>query len=490
MKLEWLRIDRFRWVQPGTVLHFRPGMNAIIGMNGSGKTTLLNLLAAVWGSDFSPYKDEEVEVSYQFRADSGTNLVRLQSSKIDVGGADGSVQEVQPRFRRFLRIDSMSGGTGAGIFVELTVRPENIALEAGIIGAGGAHAGKPETGPESVPSSDMVGDVIRLLGTRLDPFGQASVWANLHVLAWAHFFGERKVMPSGVTALLGGKSTPMSLPSSRFKALPLRYWEGSDWAEAALRGVSAWGHWRGDGKGLTNQSYGNVPSELAPELLAGLSEESELPYVLQVSGPDSPMGSLDASEVSGRAGAGKHRPDEPARASWLQALAATLGMRQITLDFRLSAGPIQGNAQPFTYTLSGLFIKKHDGTVLNSFNQLSHGQKRLFGLLWYLGCSPDVLIADELSNGMHWQMVDRVIDAIGERQCFLAMQDPALLDHMEFESAEDVARAFVSCATAMVDGREQWTWRSFTAEEAEDFYASYKKGWRQVNEILRARGLW
>lgn len=233
----------------------------------------------------------------------------------------------------------------------------------------------------------------------------------------------------------------------------------------------------------------NIPAVLLPKFREALPVGGDVPYLIQIKGPDLfglmpvVMNVFDPAQFDDSAA-------DRMGAHWLHEVAMALGMRQITLDFRLSAGPIQGNAQTFKYTLSGLFIKKHDGTVLSNFNQLSHGQKRLFGLLWYLGCSPDVLIADELSNGMHWQMVDRVIDAIGDRQCFLAMQDPALLDHMEFESAEDVARAFVSCATAMVDGREQWTWRSFTAEEAEDFYASYRKGWRQVNEILRARGLW
>ena len=46
MRLEWLKIHKFRWVEPGSELHFRPGMNAIIGRNGTGKTTLLKVLAA------------------------------------------------------------------------------------------------------------------------------------------------------------------------------------------------------------------------------------------------------------------------------------------------------------------------------------------------------------------------------------------------------------------------------------------------------------
>ena len=83
MRLEWVRVNRFRWVQPGATLEFRPQLNAIIGQNGAGKTTLLDLLAAIWSGDLSPYREEVVDLSWRFSSELGAVEVHVKNFALD-----------------------------------------------------------------------------------------------------------------------------------------------------------------------------------------------------------------------------------------------------------------------------------------------------------------------------------------------------------------------------------------------------------------------
>lgn len=132
---------------------------------------------------------------------------------------------------------------------------------------------------------------------------------------------------------------------------------------------------------------------------------------------------------------------------------------------------------------------KADGTRLRH-DQLSFGQQRLFAFLYYAAIHKQVIVADELSNGLHHAMIARCIDVIGERQAFLATQNPLLLDNLGFTSAEEVRGTFILCSTQVENHREQVVWRNMTTEEAENFYRDYKAGISHVHDILRSRGLW
>lgn len=459
MELEWLRIDRFRWVQPGTVLNFRPGLNAIIGVNGAGKTTLLELLAAIWSSDLTAYADEPVKLAWRVRSPEGAVEVELEHDVVvqeGVPGAEvvGKSQNIHytircSNLRHYGNVDVIVGILGEQSTVEVRQRDEH-----GVLVEPPAHI------------------AARLalfrpgLTVVMDPFRAVGSFSWLLQMVFIVLFGEDDADRKG-GILLPALGIPRLVPTS---GLPqhvgrslLRYWEGADWADAIFSLSMLMGSQRAPGGKIRDVSAQVLPSALQVAATKGIFGADSLP----------PLISID-SEVS----------------PWLGELRDALGLKRITLHFSLSMGELRGGARSFTYSLHGLSLLKRDGSVLDRFDRLSHGQRRLFGFLWYLGCSPEVVIADELSNGMHWQMVESVLAAMGDRQAFLAMQDPALLDHMEFESAEDVQRAFVSCSSAFVDGADVWTWRGFTAEEASDLYSSYKKGFRHVNEILRSRGLW
>lgn len=133
---------------------------------------------------------------------------------------------------------------------------------------------------------------------------------------------------------------------------------------------------------------------------------------------------------------------------------------------------------------------KRDGSRLWP-EDLSFGQQRLFAFFYYAAMHRDIVIADELTNGMHHSMIDRCLDVVEGRQTFFATQNPLLLDNLGFASLEDVRKTFIVCSSVEdEDGQEQMIWRNITAEEAENFFRDYEVGISHVNDILRRWGLW
>lgn len=121
----------------------------------------------------------------------------------------------------------------------------------------------------------------------------------------------------------------------------------------------------------------------------------------------------------------------------------------------------------------------------------SFGQQRMLTLFWYLACNPDVVVADEMVNGLHWEWIEACVEAIGERQVFVAAQNPLLLEHVGFASPEDVRRTFVLCSGAArgEDVREM-AWVQPDQEQAERFFHAWSSGIQPVHEVLKTEGLW
>jgi energy-coupling factor transporter ATP-binding protein EcfA2 len=130
-----------------------------------------------------------------------------------------------------------------------------------------------------------------------------------------------------------------------------------------------------------------------------------------------------------------------------------------------------------------------DGTFI-THERLSYGQKRLVAFFYYLACNPDIVIADELVNGLHHRWITASIEAIGPRQAFLTSQNPLLLDYLPITSAEEVRRSFVLCRGEPRAGRPGWIWENMSESDAEELFSAYGVGVEHVSEILQSRGLW
>jgi hypothetical protein len=138
------------------------------------------------------------------------------------------------------------------------------------------------------------------------------------------------------------------------------------------------------------------------------------------------------------------------------------------------------------------FLIKHKDGSEHYHQKLSRGQKRLLSYLYYSEANPDIIVADELVNDLHYSWIEKCIELIPPRQAFLTSQNPLLLDHLVFNSLEEVKRSFVLCQNivAEADGREEMVWRNPDDAEASAFYDAYEAGVQYVSEILRSKGLW
>lgn len=121
---------------------------------------------------------------------------------------------------------------------------------------------------------------------------------------------------------------------------------------------------------------------------------------------------------------------------------------------------------------------------------LSYGEKRLLAFFAIADASPEILIIDELVNGLHHEWIKACLEEIGSRQAFLTSQNPLLLDYLEFSSVEEVARSFVLCERLRTEHGTELVWRNPTEEEASDFFLAYESGIQRVSDILITKGFW
>jgi len=136
------------------------------------------------------------------------------------------------------------------------------------------------------------------------------------------------------------------------------------------------------------------------------------------------------------------------------------------------------------------FQFEEGGVDMISHDRLSYGQKRLLTFFCYLDMCPDVVIADELVNGLHHAWIAAAVDAMGARQAFLTSQNPLLLDYLPIISPEQVLSSFIFCRAERRDERPRWVWENMSKEDAAELFAAYEVGIEHVSEILQSRGLW
>ncbi len=124
-------------------------------------------------------------------------------------------------------------------------------------------------------------------------------------------------------------------------------------------------------------------------------------------------------------------------------------------------------------------------------HSLSYGERRLLAFFAMSDACPEIMIVDELINGLHHDWIRACLSEIGERQAFLTSQNPLLLDYLEFEDSEDVRRGFVLCERVKGEsGLTELVWRNPTQAEASEFFAAYETGLQSVSEILISKGFW
>lgn len=451
-RLRTLRIHRFRWVTPGTELTFADGVNLILGRNGTGKTTLLELLAAVWSGDFSAYREESFDVEAEFGlGDVGWVRMRVENQR--VGREEGFDAGPVSMAKLGLSRDS-NWEWSVSVEAEYVVggRVERFLVEAT---RGTLHLNGEPIAERHILPDPFVGDnivivaiVITCLRMRWEPGQKLNELPPMRLL-------DEVPKPS----LRGGQR---------------RFPEDGMWMTVAAQLLTLEAQFRTDPKvhPLVHLTYPQVRiTEVVP--LEGLLEQVN--HRLRVSEALPTMLSFDRETLPS-----------------LGRIADTLAMAnvELTLALRVGEAPLDlFQGRPFSYEEPTFHFTKRDGSRI-PLKSLSYGQKRLFAFLLYVDSSPQVIIADELANGLHYAMLEEVLKLISDRQCFLAMQDPLILDHVLLESPEHVQRAIVTCTIVPEGARDRWRWSQPTPEEAADLFGAFQVGIQHTSEILKTRGLW
>lgn len=413
MKLEWLRIDKFRNVKPGSEIRFADGFNIVLGRNGTGKTTLLDLISRIVRWDFGDLERDEFAIVYELTLDDFQISVELANRKMTAPlMAPFSTSVFSGKHERMV----------VGMVARILGRSEETTIEVV-----NGRVQNPERSSAVIPIPTTVGtpeEAIAALGVALM---------------------MRKILP-----LAGG---------------PIR---GRRFDESLDLFRLTWG-------------LGSFPGKifLLPDGDAiALGTRSLLDELLQI------CGERYRAEPTSTSFTVKHE-----QLRFLERALQHLGFAssELQLDVvsrsgRQTVGAVElGNMIARFYFADGGFITQ---------DRLSYGQKRLLMFYYYIASNPDIVIADELVNGLHHQWISACIDEIGERQAFLSSQNPVLLDYLPFSSAEHVRKSFVLCTSELDENQKPlWTWSNMTEEAATEFYSAYQVGIEHVSEILQSQGL-
>jgi len=443
VKLKRLKIQKFRNVAPGTELHFRDSLNVLLGKNGTGKTTLLNLIVSLLRWDFSSLLKEPFEIEYDLEGPKGLLTVLLRNKP----------RSNLPRF-------SPEDHPASRALLAGTLFPSAGDYEASgeIILSGGEL--------ELAHTIEISGSTLTLHPPREEP---KSFSLNKPILDSAAWFNiVRALVEAGYQQKAGVPSVIviiyLLLSDGKFSSLK-RFDESLSYLDYITTDEQAFT--------ASKPFPGDQAAYYIAATLGGPEEiENEIKRQLERV-PD-----IDEIRVQ----------TEDKSAEFLERAVHLLGFESVKVRVQRTAR----NTEPSESIEFGNIrfdFTRRDRSIINH-QLLSYGQKRLLSFYYYLACSPAVVVADELVNGMHHEWIEACMDELEGRQAFLTSQNPLLLDYLHFESVDEVLSSFVLCRTEPVGEREQLHWENMTREDAQGFFDAYQVGIQHVSEILRTRGLW
>lgn len=407
MKLERLRIDKFRNVKPGSEIRFADGFNIVLGRNGTGKTTLLELISCIVRWNFDGLEQEEFAIAYELVFDGWRISVEIANRK-DVA------QLIAPF------IAPMFSSHAERMLVAMTARVQRGSDEAEFVVLDG-----------DLQASQGTVMQVRPIGTPTDA-----------------------IFSLGMT--LGADS---KFPFTDGRLDKRRFDESLDLFRLT------WGTTSFPGKLLTFSDDALQQIHTFDEVLRLFIEHYR-------------------AEPTHNSFSAKGQ-----KLKFLDTTTRIMGFESSELQIDVLGRT--GSHVMGTVDLGNLIARFFfpDGGFITQ-DRLSYGQKRLLMFYYYLASNPDIVIADELVNGLHHQWITACIDEIGERQAFLTSQNPLLLDYLPFSSAEHVRKSFVLCTSELDENKKPvWSWSNMSEEAAKEFYSAYQVGVEHVSEILQSQGL-
>jgi energy-coupling factor transporter ATP-binding protein EcfA2 len=426
VKIQRLKINKFRNVRPGTELRFDARINLVIGDSGSGKTTLLGLLTAIAGSDFSALENEAFDLLYEV--------------------SDGIFSAI---------VEISGGGSPPRSPIDGLPEPITYAYRVGITRGGGGD-----------PMCEIVGTpealVVRVTG----------VTDLLHAPPVAPFrrgFLTRALRQPPAAALF-------------FAAWNLFNWNGT--SARFDESLGCFLAMTGRGPAIQGVALPR-PAEAAFSFDPRSGLRSSTMYAVD---HYLPAGAIDRAIVNAHhSAAGEIHLDtdesdgEPPAAAlaslgFLRRAAQVLGFRGASFHPDIVSHRHERATGEQHYVVRGFTFRftRADGTTIHH-DLLSYGQKRLVALFYYLAASEQFIIADEIVHGIHQAWIDACVQAIGQRQGFLTSQDPRILAHLGLDSLAQVLARVITCEVVVIDGAEQLHWRNITAEAATAFFQRHAR---------------
>jgi energy-coupling factor transporter ATP-binding protein EcfA2 len=430
VKLKRLKIEKYRNVAPGTELVFNDGFNVLLGQNGTGKTTLLKLIAMVTASRFGSLKETAFSFSYTLGFPGASVIIAIENARSDSAPILG--EPFVWAYSIVLSIDGLSHTLTARTSMNdlLVYEGEHLVDMIRIPAANPFERGL----LAHAFLSFMVAQIKELQSPRAKP-----------LLNLAEFEGKNAANGRRFDEILDGLDSITGASSS------------SDTPSASFQFV--------------RPTNGVSPKER--DRLTFIPGQLEL----MMKAHDPSARSLDGL-------AAQHEDID-----FLHKAVDLMGFKGAEMLLRLRKREPAEDGERLTFGNFAFTMILDDETVI-PHDSLSYGQKRLLAFLYYVAANDDVIIADEIVNGMHYNWIEACLREIGDRQSFLTSQNPLLIDFLPFKSEQDVEHTFILCGHEQRDGRRHMSWKNMPEEDALTFFRSYKTQALQVSEILRSRGWW
>jgi len=446
--IKQLTIHKYKNVQSGTVLHFNDKCNVILGKNATGKTTLLELISRCASGIPFIRQIEEVDIQFEFRY--GITSLNVHQCILKVN------ERSQPTGSAGLLTESLPDVYSTTLQIRVT-QPNEFTLSLnyskGEVDVTLEHQG--ETHKEHLMNINIdvsVGYFFPVVFQSAINLKQKNI--SNRVLELASKFWSNEPLSRFDEALdtfhkITSDSEQLNSPRIRLQIREVvNDQEGQPPKMKAMGAQST-----------------NIPRDILMNILKSSQASSSMEYSL----------SFTNNEIG-----------------FLEKIRETIGMERVRMTLSLlKSSEDKGDVKSgfLSYGKPEFLFTDHHGNT-RRHSELSFGQKRILAFYYYYSLHPDMVIADEIVNGLHHAWIENVMTSLEDRQCFLTSQNPLLLNYIGLFSIKDLQERMIFCKLKDEKDCGVLTWDNISEEDASEVVGAYAQKIEKLGDILLSRGMW